>query len=43
MGDVAYPASPTGQDLRQNRKELLARYHDNKRPCRGSLFSGVDG
>ena len=26
MGNKPYPASPTGLDLRQNRKELLARY-----------------
>ncbi len=26
MGDVPYPAAPTGLDLRQNRGELLARY-----------------
>lgn len=27
MGDRPYPAAPTGMDLRQNRAELLARYH----------------
>jgi hypothetical protein len=26
MGDRPYPAGPTGLDLRQNRKELLANY-----------------
>ena len=26
MGDRPYPAGPTGLDLRQNRKELLASY-----------------
>jgi len=26
MGNRPYPAGPTGLDLRQNRKELLARY-----------------
>ncbi len=26
MGDKAYPAGPTGLDLRQNRKQLLASY-----------------
>jgi DNA-binding beta-propeller fold protein YncE len=29
MGDKAYPAAPTGLDLRQNRKELLARYRQS--------------
>lgn len=27
MGDKPYPAASTGKDLRQNRKELLARYN----------------
>ena len=27
MGNKPYPAAPTGMDLRQNREELLARYH----------------
>jgi DNA-binding beta-propeller fold protein YncE len=27
MGNKPYPAAPTGLDLRQNREELLARYH----------------
>ncbi|MFZ0931959.1 MAG: hypothetical protein WAN11_25395 [Syntrophobacteraceae bacterium] len=26
MGNKPYPAAPTGMDLRQNRKEILARY-----------------
>ncbi|MFI5329985.1 MAG: bifunctional YncE family protein/alkaline phosphatase family protein [Desulfobaccales bacterium] len=27
MGNKPYPAAPTGMDMRQNRAELLARYH----------------
>ena len=29
MGNKPYPAAPTGMDLRQNRKELLARYQQS--------------
>jgi hypothetical protein len=28
MGDAPYPAAPTGLDLRQNRKELLANFQN---------------
>ncbi|MFH0801600.1 MAG: phosphoesterase [bacterium] len=31
MGNKPYPAAPTGKDLRQNRKELLARYRQSER------------
>ncbi|MFN7997043.1 MAG: bifunctional YncE family protein/alkaline phosphatase family protein [Bryobacteraceae bacterium] len=31
MGDKPFPAQPTGQDLRQNREELLARYRRSLR------------
>ncbi|HTQ55923.1 MAG TPA: hypothetical protein VMI94_15755 [Bryobacteraceae bacterium] len=31
MGDQPYPTTPTGQDLRQNRAELLARYRQSLR------------
>jgi hypothetical protein len=27
MGNQPYPAVPNGKDLRQNREQLLARYH----------------
>lgn len=30
MGNRPYPATPTGADLRQNRKELLSRYQQNR-------------
>jgi hypothetical protein len=30
MGDHPYPARPTGQDLRQHRADLLARYHASR-------------
>ncbi len=29
MGNKPYPAAPTGLDLRENRGELLARYHES--------------
>jgi len=29
MGDRPYPAAPTGQDLRQNREAVLARYRES--------------
>jgi hypothetical protein len=32
IGDQPYPAAPTGMDLRQNRKELLARYWRSLKP-----------
>jgi hypothetical protein len=34
MGDRPYPAKPTGLDLRNNRRELLARYRQSlKKKC----------
>lgn len=31
MGNKPYPDKPTGLDLRQNREELLARYHQSRK------------
>jgi len=43
MGAQAYPAQPGGADLRQNRKELLARYRQSlKSPAGAQSKAGTD-